>query len=104
MRWHTVGGRLRSTKHSRRLVKNRWRQTRTTFSIALAWVRPSWMPDAVPTVIATAPGAGRRANEMAAATAMVVKYRGIIPLRQVRRNDRLAIEAAKARYPRVLLV
>jgi hypothetical protein len=23
MRWHTVGGRLRSTKHSRRLVKKR---------------------------------------------------------------------------------
>ena len=33
------------------------------------------MPDAVPTVIAVALGAGRRENEMAAATAMEVKYR-----------------------------
>ena len=33
------------------------------------------MPDAVPTVIAIALGAGRRENEMAAATAMELKYR-----------------------------
>src|SRR6185295_8501076 len=75
MRWHTVGGRLRSTKHSRRLVKKRWRQTRTTDSTELVLARPCWMPDAVPTVMAPAPGASSMDDETTTAAARGAKNR-----------------------------
>src|ERR1051325_6255299 len=95
MRWHTVGGRLRSTKHSRRLVKKRWRQTRTTFSTALASARPCWTPDAVPTVMAVAE-AGRREHEMTAATAMAVKYRCMATISEIVKLRQLGAAAASA--------
>ena len=58
MRWHTVGGRLRSVQQTRRLVKKRWRQTRTTDSTALVSASAFRMPGAVPAVIAPALGGG----------------------------------------------